>query len=123
MKRRKFITLLGGAAATWPLAVRAQQPLKLHRIAIVNPSAPVADMSENGDIPAYAALFKELRRLGYIEGQNLVVGRYSAEGRDQRITELAREVVRAKPDLIVASDLQKLVSAHPSVGSDLGYLI
>jgi putative tryptophan/tyrosine transport system substrate-binding protein len=80
MKRRQFITLLGGAAAMWPVAARAQQPAKVHRIAIVSPSVPVADMSETGDHPGYVALFKELRRLGNVEGRNLVVERYSAEG-------------------------------------------
>jgi putative tryptophan/tyrosine transport system substrate-binding protein len=80
MKRREFITLLGVAAA-WPLAARAQQTAKTHRIALVHPSASIADMSESGGNPYYPALFKELRRLGYIEGVNLVVTRYSGEGR------------------------------------------
>jgi putative tryptophan/tyrosine transport system substrate-binding protein len=103
MRRREFITLLGCAAAAWPLTAPAQQSAKLHRIAIVHPSATVADMSETGDHPYYPALFKELRWLGYVEGRNLVVERYTAEGREERFTELAREVARAKPDLIVAS--------------------
>jgi putative tryptophan/tyrosine transport system substrate-binding protein len=102
MRRRDFITLLGSAALACPLVARAQQSAKVHRIAIVHPSAPVADMSETGDNPPYAALFKELRRLGYVEGQNLVVERYSAEGRRERFTELAREAARAQPDLIFA---------------------
>jgi putative ABC transport system substrate-binding protein len=100
MRRRDFITLLGSAALACPLVARAQQPPKVHRIAVVHPSAPVAYMSETGDNPHYAALFKQLRRLGYVEGQNLVVERYSAEGRRERFTELAREVVHTKPDLI-----------------------
>ena len=79
MRRRHFITLIGGAAAAWPLAARAQP-----RIAVAHPSAPIADMSESGDNPFYAALFKELRRRGYIEGVNLVVTRYSGEGREER---------------------------------------
>jgi putative tryptophan/tyrosine transport system substrate-binding protein len=99
MRRRDFITLLGGTAVAWPLAARAQSA-KVQRIAIVSPSAPIADMSETGDQPAYVALFKELRRLGYVEGQNLVVQRYSAEGQLERYTALASEVVRTKPDLI-----------------------
>jgi putative ABC transport system substrate-binding protein len=109
VRRRDFITLFGGAAA-WPLTAHAQQQTKVHRIAIVHPSALLADMSEIGASPSYVALFKALRRFGYVEGQNLAVERYSAEGREERITEVAREVVRAKPDLIVASTNRVVLS-------------
>jgi putative ABC transport system substrate-binding protein len=100
MKRRAFISLLGGGAA-WPLAARAQ-PTKMHRIAVVRTSGSIADIAEAGDYPTFPALFKELRRLGYFERQNLIVERYSAEGQQERYVELAGEVVRTKPDLIVA---------------------
>jgi putative ABC transport system substrate-binding protein len=102
MKRRDFITFVGGAAA-WPVAARAQQTAKTHRIALVHPSASIADMHESGGNPYYGALFKELRRLGYIEGVNLVVIRYSAEGREERFPELCQEVVRTNPDIIVTA--------------------
>ncbi len=102
MNRRAFIALIGGAAVAWPLAARAQaqQPLKLYRIAVVHPSHPIAVLSETGGNPYWRAFFQELRRLGYIEGQNLVVERYSAEGRGERYAELVSEVVPRKPDLI-----------------------
>jgi ABC transporter substrate binding protein len=103
MKRREFLTLLGGAAAAWPLAARAQQSANVHRIAVVRPSGSVADMTEAGGNPLYRALFNELRRLGYVERQNLIVERYSGEGHQERYAELAREVVRTKPHLIVAA--------------------
>jgi putative ABC transport system substrate-binding protein len=103
MRRREFITLLGGAAAGWAIAARAQQAAKAYRIAIVSPSAAIAQMSETGDNPNYPALFKELRRLGYVEGENLIVARYSGEGREERYPELCRDVVRTKPDIIVVS--------------------
>jgi putative tryptophan/tyrosine transport system substrate-binding protein len=109
MKRREFITLLGVAAA-WPLAARAQQTAKTHRIALVHPSASIADMSESGGNPYYPALFKELRRLGYIEGVNLVVTRYSGEGREERFPELCQEVVRTKPDVIVTAASRLVLS-------------
>jgi putative ABC transport system substrate-binding protein len=102
MRRREFITLLGGAAAAWPMAARAQQAANVYRIAIVRTSGSIADMTEAGDNPSYAVLFKELRRRGYVERQNLIVERYSGEGRQERYIELAREVVRTKPDVILA---------------------
>ena len=103
MRRREFIALLGGATAAWPLAARAQQTEKTHRIALVHPSISTADMSESGANRNYVALFGELRRLGYIEGVNLVVARYSAEGREERYPELCQEVVRTNPDIIVTA--------------------
>src|SRR6516162_6598477 len=110
MKRRQFITLIGGAAAAWPLAALAQQATKTHRIALVHPSVSIADMSESGGNSNYAALFKDLRRLGYIEGVNLVVTRYSGEGREERFPGLCHEVVRTKPDVIVTSSARLVLA-------------
>ena len=101
MRRRKFITLLGGAVAVWPLAARAQQPAKMKRIAFVNSAGNVSRISLSGE-PFYRAFFEELSRLGYVEGQNLGVERYSGEGRPERYAELARDVVNTHPDLILA---------------------
>ena len=98
MKRREFLITLV-LSATVPCA-HAQQPGKLYRIAIVSPSAPVAEITDTG-IPTFSALLKELRRLGYVEGQNIVVERYSGVGRTEHYSELANEVVRHKPDLIL----------------------
>src|SRR5258705_2503620 len=99
MRRREFITLLGGAATTWPLAARAQQSSRMKRIAIVAPATKIGDMSVNGS-RYYRMFFEELSRLGYVEGQNLVVERYSGEGRTEHYAGLAREVVNTHPDLI-----------------------
>jgi putative ABC transport system substrate-binding protein len=101
MRRRKFITLLGGAVAVWPIVARAQQPAKMKRIAFVHPSNKVSEISVSGR-PLYRAFFEELSRLGYVEGQNLGVERYSGEGRPERYAELARDVVNTHPDLILA---------------------
>lgn len=101
MRRRDFIAALG-TAATWPLAARAQQPAKMKRIAFVLPSAKVSQMSVSGH-PYYRAFFEELSRLGYIEGQNLGVERYSGEGRTERYAELVRDVVNTHPDLILTA--------------------
>jgi ABC-type uncharacterized transport system substrate-binding protein len=103
MKRREFITLLGGAAAAWPLTTRAQQAAKKYRIAVVTPVGPVADVNENPVWTGWSALFKELRGLGYVEGKNLIVERYSGGGQQERFGELAREVVHTEPDVIVTS--------------------
>ena len=78
MRRRDFITALG-TAATWPVAARAQQPAKMKRIAYVNSSGMVSVISASGR-PTYRGFFEELGRLGYVEGQNLGVERYSGEG-------------------------------------------
>ena len=100
MRRREFISLLGGAAA-WPHAARAQQAAKQQRIAIFHPAIPTTLITETGGGSAWRAFFAELRRLGYIEGENLIIERYSAEGHHERYADLAREIVTRNPDLIV----------------------
>src|SRR5438477_2075653 len=101
MKRREFIALLGGAATAWPLTARTQQPARQRRIAIFHPAIPTARLTETGGGSAWRAFFGELRRLGYIEGENLIIERYSAEGHHERYADLAREIVSRSPDLIV----------------------
>src|SRR6195256_5043377 len=98
MQRRQFIRLVGGAAA-WPLAARAQQSSRMKRIAIVAPATKIGDMAVNGH-RIYRMFCEEVSRLGYVEGQNLVVERYSGEGRTEHYADLAREVVNTHPDLI-----------------------
>ncbi|HEV2547841.1 MAG TPA: ABC transporter substrate-binding protein [Stellaceae bacterium] len=106
MRRRDFLSLFGGAVvAAVPLVADAQQASKVYRIAIVSPSTPIARMSETGSA-YYRVLFERLRQLGYIEGQNIAVARYSAEGREDHFAELAREVVRAKPDVIFVTSVR-----------------
>ena len=107
MRRREFLIILV-LSATMPCA-HAQQPGKLYRIAVVHPSAPVAEMTDTGS-PRFSALFKELRRLGYVEGQNIVVERYSGAGRTEHYSELANEVVRHKPDLFLTISSRMVVN-------------
>src|SRR5215831_10346700 len=99
MRRREFIYLIGGAT-TWPLAAHAQQSGKVYRVAWVNPAIPVADMSESSGIRGFREFFEELRQLGYVEERNLILERYSGEGRTEHYGELADDVARTKPDLI-----------------------
>src|SRR5258708_24391556 len=98
MRRREFVTALGGAVA-WPLAARAQQSSRMKRIAMVSPADKIGDMGVNGAL-FYRMVFEELSRLGYVEGQNLAVERYSGEGRPEHYADLARDVVNTHPDLI-----------------------
>jgi len=71
-RRREFITLLGGTAAAWPLAARGQQGAR-RRIAIFHPAIPTTLLTETGGGSAWRAFFGELRRLGYVEGENLII--------------------------------------------------
>jgi putative ABC transport system substrate-binding protein len=95
MRRREFIAMLGGAAAAWPLAARAQQAGKVYRIGILEP-IPVAQSAAN-----HAALRKGLRELGYVEGRNLIIEFRSSDGRAERFPDLAAELVRLPVDLLV----------------------
>ena len=100
MRRRDFT--VGLLLATAIRAVPAQELAKQHRIAIVRPAGPITLISDTG-IRSYRAFFEELRRLGDVEGQNLIVERYSGQGRPEGFAELAREVIDQKPDVIVVS--------------------
>jgi ABC-type uncharacterized transport system substrate-binding protein len=90
VKRREFMTLLG-AAATWPLAARAQQPERLSQIAMLVP-LPAS---------AFVPFFNELRQLGLIEGQNLAVDRRGFDARYDRFAAIAAVLVKAAPEAIV----------------------
>jgi putative ABC transport system substrate-binding protein len=120
MRRRDCLAGLFLAVATSP--AYAQRATPTRRIAIVHPSAPIADLSASGAVPNIAALLVELRRLGYVESENLVVERYSGDGQTQRYAELARDVVRSAPDLIVTTSnrmvahLAAATSTIPIVG-------
>jgi putative tryptophan/tyrosine transport system substrate-binding protein len=97
MKRREFITLLGGATVAWPIAARAQPGPRMRRVGVLWPGAapPAAPRLES---------FREgLREAGYIEGQNLTIElRYSRRG-SQHLPELAAELVRLNVEVIQAS--------------------
>jgi hypothetical protein len=80
MRRHKSILGLLLAIAIVGSAV-AQQSARVHRIAVVHPSHPLASLTENSFSPGVRAIFTELRRFGYIEGKNVLIERYSGEGR------------------------------------------
>jgi ABC-type uncharacterized transport system substrate-binding protein len=110
MRRRELITLIGGAAAAWPLAARGQQPKKQNRIAFVHSGIPADRLTESAGPFWVRRFYETLRGLGDGEGDNLVVERYSAEGHSDRYAALAAEVVSRNPDVIV-SNLNDLVKA------------
>jgi putative ABC transport system substrate-binding protein len=95
MRRREFITLLGGAAASWPIAAPAQQAARMPHLGVLLYSSPQAD-------PQMEAIRGGLRELGYVEGRNLVVSYRYAEGRPERLPGLAVDLVRERPDLLLA---------------------
>ena len=94
MKRREFITLLGGAAA-WPLAARAQKLGRVYRVAIFSTTGRERVWH------LHQALIESLRGLGYIEGQNIIFENRFAEGRMERLASIAAELVSLRPDVIV----------------------
>jgi ABC-type uncharacterized transport system substrate-binding protein len=93
--RRTFITLLGGTAAAWPIAARAQQQEKVARLGVLPFSNPQAD-------PQMKRLHSGLRELGYEEGKNLFIFYRYAEGKPERVADLAAALLREKPDLVLA---------------------
>jgi putative tryptophan/tyrosine transport system substrate-binding protein len=112
--RREFITLIGGAAAAWPLAARAQQAGKLPTVGFLGTTSP-SIMSQ-----WTAAFVGRLRELGWIEGRTIKIEDRWAEGRGERYAEIAAEFVRLKVDVIVttgpaAPQAKKATSVIPIV--------
>jgi putative ABC transport system substrate-binding protein len=106
VKRREFITLLGGAATAWPLAARAQQPMaKLPTIGFLGSATLLVESQR------VAAFVQRLRQLGWIENRNVAIEYRWAEGRTERFTELAAEFARLKVDLIVAATTPAVIAA------------
>ena len=105
MKRRDFITLLGGAAATWPLAVHAQQGGKVWRIGILETVSAAANAAN------FNAFRRGLRERGYVEGQSYVIEYRSADGRAERFADFAAELVRLPVDIIVTRGTPAVLAA------------
>jgi putative ABC transport system substrate-binding protein len=114
MKRREFITLVGGAAAGWPLAARAQEPGRTYRLGFLIPVPR--------ETAVVAAFFDELRLNGFIEGQNLTVIPGGFDVRNEQLAERAAALVKAAPDAIIAGPelplhaLQEMTRTVPLIG-------
>jgi putative ABC transport system substrate-binding protein len=105
VKRREFITLLGGVAA-WPIAARAQQPPALPLIGILS---PLSWATGARNIEAFRA---GLRDLGYVESRNVKVELRFADGVTERLPDLATELVALKPAVIIAGGPQAALAVH-----------
>jgi putative ABC transport system substrate-binding protein len=104
MKRREFITLLGGAAAAWPLAARAQQAGRVWRIGALGTGPP---------IPARLSAFRDgLRERGYVEGQNLLIDVRWPQDSFEREPGIVTELVRSNVDVIVAWATPSVIAAR-----------
>src|SRR5262245_10739213 len=101
IKRRAFITLLGGAAAAWPIAVRAQQLSKLPRIGFLQ-------RIQNENVVAF---IQALREAGYVDGQNAMIETRIFETTLARLPDLAKELVDLKCDVILAASQYAFVAA------------
>jgi ABC-type uncharacterized transport system substrate-binding protein len=100
MQRRSFLTLLGGATATWPLAARAQQAGKVWRVAFLAAgSRPVSIESSQ-----WGGFLQGMRELGLVEGKDFVIEWRFAEGRPELYPGLAAELVRAQVDIVVVGN-------------------
>jgi putative ABC transport system substrate-binding protein len=110
MRRREFITLLGGAAATWPLTARAQHKT-IPVIGYLNTGSP------DTNPPLLAAFRQGLSETGYVEGQNLAIENRWAEGHYDRLPALAAELVGRKVDLIVASSPPSALAAKSATST------
>jgi ABC-type uncharacterized transport system substrate-binding protein len=105
MRRREFITLLGGAAAAWPLAARAQRgDSKVWRLGVLQPGAPPEPLVE--------AMRQRLAQLGYVEGRNIVLEYRWAEGKLDRLAGLATELVSSRVDVITALSTPAALAAR-----------
>jgi putative ABC transport system substrate-binding protein len=102
MRRREFIKTIAGSAAAWPLTAHAQQSLRVYRVGLALTTSPLSEMAgPDPDQPSVRAFVHALRDLGYVEGQNLILERRSAEGHPERYREIFEDLVRLNVDVIV----------------------
>src|SRR5260370_31894026 len=101
MQRRAFITLLGGAAAVWPLATRAQEPGRIYRLGLMTASLKRV-------APPIAAFFDELRVFGFVEGQNLKVDGGGYGPGDEQLPGIAAPMAKSPPHVIFCATIARM---------------
>jgi hypothetical protein len=107
MQRREFITLLGGAAAAWPLAAGAQPAARIWRVGLL-----IVTSMRGQSAPLFQSFKEEMRALGYLEGQNLVFITREAEGNLDRLPPMAQELITERADIIVAFTTPAVAAAQ-----------
>jgi putative ABC transport system substrate-binding protein len=122
MRRRDFVRLLGGAAAAWPLSVRAQQPNRMRRISVL-----MGDDENDPEAKARLSVFmRGLTELGWTDGRNVQVDVHWATGSVDRLRMLAKELIDLPPDVIFANGtpataaLQRETRTIPIVFANVG---
>src|SRR5205807_2014283 len=106
VKRREFITLLGGAAAAWPLAARTQQGERMRRIGVL-----IVTKETDPETPLRATAFRQaLAKLGWSEGRNVVIEFNFGAGDPNRMRAQAKELTGLSPDVIVAESTPAVVA-------------
>src|SRR5262249_24969750 len=105
VRRREFITLVGGGAAAWPLAARAQQPGKVPTIGFLGQSTRSATSEWT------TAFVQRLRELGWIDGRNVAIEYRWGEGLNERFAQIAADFVRLKVDVIVTGATLPTIAA------------
>ena len=109
LKRREFVTLLGGGAALWPLTARAQQPGKIYKVGLLGGAGPVASTDERSK-----AMLAGLAARGFVEGRNLLVEERWSEGRAERLPTLVDELKAANVNVIVTFGYPSSLAAKSS---------
>ena len=110
MKRREFITLLGGAAAAWPLAARAQQVERVRRVGVLTPA-------DTDATPIFAAFRRALSLLGYVEGRTIRLEFRFGKGDPTALPGLAAELVRLPVDVMVTDSMGAAIAAFGATRS------
>jgi putative ABC transport system substrate-binding protein len=121
VKRRAFITLLGGAAAAWPLVARAQQPRKVWRIGFAGASRPASL-----EVSQFGGFQQGMREHGYVEGKDFVMEWRFADANPERYLEFAAEFVQLKVDVIVLGTpaaLRAVQQATSTIPIVMGYSV